>query len=121
MGKIVNGAAYGHGVYVAQKHAAWLSFWFCDQPKLFICAVLDVGHVNHHGDAMVVANSAHVVPLFIASGGMFRYTSVAPSATSLRAQRHIANSNGGSNIAARSARSSKKPQLAWNEEDFFDA
>merc|ERR1719277_1458094 len=55
--KIVNGAAFGRGVYVAQHHAAWLSFGFCSAPRMLICAVLDVGKVTYHGDAMVVSNS----------------------------------------------------------------
>merc|ERR1712217_137650 len=90
--QIVNGAAHGHGVYVAQKHAAWLSFGFCSGPKMFVCAVLDVGQVTYPGDAMVVAKSAHVLPLFVATGVAFRCHSVI-SAMSRKARQHIATAS----------------------------
>lgn len=88
--RIVNGAAHGKGVYVARKHAAWLSFGFCSSPKMFICAVLDLGCVTYPGDAMVIANSAHVVPLFIAGSSRFRHAPPLPSALSRKAQIHLA-------------------------------
>merc|ERR1711972_311747 len=105
--KIVNGAAHGHGVYVAQKNAAWLSFGFCSSPKMFVCAVLDVGHVTYHGDAMVVAKSAHVIPLFVASGLGFRCPVAKP--LSLKAQRHVAASNTSKGKPGTQSSSSKKP------------
>lgn len=118
--RIVNGAAHGHGVYVAQKHAAWLSFGFCSAPKMFICAVLDVGSVTYPLDAMVVANSAHVVPLFVASGVGFRYASVVPSALSRKAQRHIAAAAGNASKAIPAANifDKKKNQKSWADQEY---
>jgi hypothetical protein len=116
---IVHGAAYGRGVYVAQQHAAWLSFGFCSAPKMFICAVLDAGHVTYHGDAMVVANSAHVLPLFVASGFGFRHAGVVLS-LSRKAQRHIAAASNTSRKRLgeeRSTNSQRAHKLCWDENE----
>jgi len=64
--KVVHGAAYGRGIYIANANAAWLSQGFCSAPCMLVCAVL-LGNnhpVSRHGDAMLVQNSADVIPLF---------------------------------------------------------
>jgi hypothetical protein len=66
--KVEHGAVHGPGVYTANVDAAWLSAGFCTEPRILICCVLDMGCVTFPGDAMVVSNSAHVVPLFEAIG-----------------------------------------------------
>merc|ERR1712072_581926 len=66
-----NGAAHGRGVYTANVDAAWLSRGFCDSPAMLVCAVLQSDMVSHVGDAMVVGNYDHVVPLFIATAESF--------------------------------------------------
>merc|ERR1712113_168133 len=117
---IVNGAAHGRGVYVAQKHAAWLSFGFCSSPKMFICAVLDVGYVTYPGDAMVVARSTDVVPLFIASGSGFQYAAVVPSTLSRKAQRHLAVAAGNTSksMPLASGCGNRKTQKSWCDEEY---
>lgn len=62
--RIVNGAAHGKGVYTANADACWLSAGFCDSPRILICAVWDAGFVRHVGDAMVVQQPDHAIPLF---------------------------------------------------------
>merc|ERR1719384_1562939 len=70
--QVIHGAAHGRGVYTANVDAAWLSKGFCTQPRMLVCAVLDSSEVVRHvGDAMVVARSDHVVPLFEGAGGSF--------------------------------------------------
>lgn len=66
-----HGAAHGRGIYTANVDAAWLSRGFCDSPAMLVCAVLQSSMVRHVGDAMVVVNCAHVVPLFIATADSF--------------------------------------------------
>eukprot|EP00415_Alexandrium_ostenfeldii_P000155 UN0155 len=68
---IVHGNAHGRGVYTANVDSAWLSASFIDQPHMLVCAVLDSSCVRHVGDAMVVGNSAHVVPIFEAYSTAF--------------------------------------------------
>merc|ERR1711953_1211343 len=48
---------------------------FCTAPSMLVCAVLQ-SEVRHVGDAMVVQNADHVVPLFEAKG---QWYSPAPS------------------------------------------
>lgn len=70
--RVAHGQAHGRGVYTANVDAAWLSKGFCTQPRMLVCAVLDSGEVVRHvGDAMVVARSDHVVPLFEGASGSF--------------------------------------------------
>jgi len=70
--KVVHGQAHGQGIYTANVDAAWLSKGFCTAPSMLVCAVLQSeSHVRHVGDAMVVARSDHVVPLFEGFGGSF--------------------------------------------------
>lgn len=66
--KVVHGAAHGRGVYTANVDAAWLSQGFCTASSMLVCAVLDTSSVRRVGDAMVVGMSAHVVPMFEATG-----------------------------------------------------
>lgn len=69
---VVHGQVHGRGVYTANVDAAWLSRGFCTQPKMLVCAVLDSREVVRHvGDAMVVAQSDHVVPLFEGASDSF--------------------------------------------------
>lgn len=68
--RVVHGAAHGTGVYTANVDAAWLSKGFCSDPSMLVCAVLQID-VHHVGDAMVVRNADHVIPLFEASGQHF--------------------------------------------------
>merc|ERR1712110_703350 len=89
---VVHGAAHGRGVYTAKVDAAWLSAGFCTEPRILICAVLDLGCVTFPGDAMVVSNSAHVVPLFEAVGSGWQRPA---DKLSIAAQRHIARASGG--------------------------
>jgi hypothetical protein len=70
--QVVNGAAHGTGVYTANLNASWLSAGFCSGPKMLVCAVLETSEVRHVQDAQVVANSAHVVPLFLGVGSELR-------------------------------------------------
>jgi len=71
--KVVHGQAHGRGVYTANVDAAWLSKGFCTHPRMLVCAVLDSAEVVRHvGDAMVVAQSDHVVPLFEGIGASFQ-------------------------------------------------
>jgi hypothetical protein len=62
--QVVHGAAFGTGVYVANINAAWLSISFMTQPRILVCGVLISTNVHFHGDAMLVKNSADVIPLF---------------------------------------------------------
>merc|ERR1719401_2255713 len=63
--RVVHGQAHGRGIYTANVDAAWLSQGFCTAPNMLVCAVLQSNSaVRHVGDAMVVARSDHVVPLF---------------------------------------------------------
>lgn len=65
---VVNGAAHGTGIYTANVNASWLSAGFCSEPKMLVCAVFQTSEVKHVSDAQVVANAAHVLPLFVAEG-----------------------------------------------------
>jgi len=64
--KIAHGAAHGRGVYVGnvESKGASLSWGFCTSPRMLVCAVLMDGQLKFAGNAMVVSNSAHIVPLF---------------------------------------------------------
>jgi len=65
---VANGSAHGVGIYTANLNAAWLSWGFCDpqNPQMIICAVLQSSSVEHHGDAQVIFDESHVIPLFVA-------------------------------------------------------
>jgi len=69
--KVVNGEAYGRGIYTAKVNAAWLSGGFCSVPRMLVCAVIQSPAVHHHKDAMVIFNAAQVVPLFEAVAQAF--------------------------------------------------
>lgn len=102
--QVIHGAAHGQGVYTANVDAAWLSEGFCTEPRILICAVLDLGCVTFPGDAMVVSSSAHVVPLFEAVGSgkkdaELKQAEIArwhrpATRLSTKAQRHIARAAG---------------------------
>jgi len=77
--RVVHGSAHGRGVYTANIDAAWLSKGFCTAPTMLVCAVLQID-VRYAGDAMVVGNSDHVVPLFEGSGTSFMSTASATAA-----------------------------------------
>merc|ERR1712110_754215 len=125
---VVHGAAHGRGVYTAKVDAAWLSAGFCTEPRILICAVLDLGCVTFPGDAMVVSNSAHVVPLFEAVGSgskdvdlknarISRWQRPADK-LSIAAQRHIARASGGAVTSSRKSlrRQQGKHQRAADDE-----
>lgn len=70
--KVAHGQVHGRGIYTANVDAAWLSKGFCTAPNMLVCAVLQSeSGVRHVGDAMVVARSDHVVPLFEGFGDSF--------------------------------------------------
>mmetsp|Transcript_88229 Transcript_88229/g.189346 ORF Transcript_88229/g.189346 Transcript_88229/m.189346 type:complete len:713 (+) Transcript_88229:110-2248(+) len=69
--RVVHGAAHGRGVYTANVDAAWLSKGFCTAPRMLVCAVLQSRCVRHVGDAMVVGDASHVLPLFEGTGESF--------------------------------------------------
>lgn len=115
--KVVNGAVFGRGVYIAQSHAAWLSFGFCSEPRMLVCAVIDMGCVKYHGSAMVVSNSNHVIPLFEAIGSGFRSrVSWVPMLLSRLAQAHVARKAGKPQQLGRPGENVVK-QLVWDEYD----
>jgi hypothetical protein len=88
--RVVNGAAFGRGIYIAQEHAAWLSFGFCSEPRMLICAVIDMGHVKFHGAAMVVSASNHVIPLFEAVSARYQdKIMIVPRLLSRLAKAHV--------------------------------
>merc|ERR1712232_567248 len=61
---IVNGAVHGRGIYTANINAAWLSLGFCSAPRILVCAVVQSSKVTHPGDAMVVFDASHVIPVY---------------------------------------------------------
>jgi len=69
--RVVHGAAHGTGVYTANVDAAWLSKSFCSDSTMLVCAVIQSNVIRHVGDAMVVGNHDHVIPLFEASAPSF--------------------------------------------------
>lgn len=77
--QVVNGAAHGTGIYTANLNASWLSAGFCSESTMLVCAVLQSSEVRHVQDAQVVANAAHVVPLFLGKGSVLRKESVRES------------------------------------------
>jgi len=63
---IVNGNAYGSGIYLSTCPKMSLSY-VRDQPKLLVCALLegDKSKVTNHGVIRVAKDSAYVLPCFI--------------------------------------------------------
>lgn len=108
---IVNGAVHGRGIYTANLDALWLSMGFCSGPLILVCAVLQLGSVTFPGDAMVVFNPSHVIPLFEA-----KYSShcvgygvrMTPNLTA-GALRHIANAQASSKKVLKPANDSSPP------------
>ena len=74
--EVINGNAYGAGIYLAKMDAAWLSLEsrFCrdfigDDVKLIVCAVLHTEEgLRDVRDSMLVTDECHVVPVFVLSG-----------------------------------------------------
>jgi hypothetical protein len=111
---IVNGAVHGRGIYTANLNAAWLSLGFCSGNSILVCAVLQLGSVTYPGDAMVVFNPSHVIPLFEAfhssSCGRSYGVNMTPAA-----RRHIANATNSAGAATKKA--SKKAALPTSQSE----
>jgi len=87
---VCNGSSHGLGIYTAKLSNPYLARGFCSEPRMLVCAVADDAaplevprllgsfhvtaesrNVRHVGDAIVVLDAGHVVPLFEASGNGF--------------------------------------------------
>jgi len=81
--QVCNGLSHGRGIYTSIAESPWLSKGFCTEPKMLVCGVLDdavqmrtpirIGNfmvtkesrsVRHVGAAIVVFDSARLVPFF---------------------------------------------------------
>jgi len=109
---IVNGAVHGRGIYTANLNALWLSLGFCSGPRVLVCAVLQLGSVTFPGDAMVVFDASHVIPVFeakfsshsIGAYGVRMSPNMTPAAI-----RHIANAQATSKKVWKPANDSLPP------------
>jgi len=64
--RVVNGSAYGVGIYLARCPRMSLSY-VRQEPKLLVCAVLtgDTTKVTNHGNVLVAKDDAYVLPCYV--------------------------------------------------------
>merc|ERR1719343_346652 len=70
--RVVNGSAFGLGIYTAPLNNPSLSLCYARQKQLLVCACLGGGegssknHLRHGGGAIVVFEQERVIPMFMA-------------------------------------------------------